>query len=138
MIEGPYDMERFVRDVALSDELRCSICYRIRLSAAADYAKSEGYDAFTTTLLVSPYQKHEILREIGEAVASECGIPFVYKDFRSGWKESVEISRKLGLYRQKYCGCIYSERERFDRDNRRQESGPYDKESSKPEQDEAT
>jgi len=76
-------------------------------------AKERGFDAFTTTLHISPYQKHELLREVGEEVAREQGIDFYYEDFRPGFRESHRRSRELNLYHQKYCGCVYSEWERF-------------------------
>ena len=76
-----------------------------------------GRGAFTTTLLVSPYQKHDLIREVGERVAKETGIPFYYVDFRPGWHEGVRISRERQMYRQPYCGCIFSEKERYCKQN---------------------
>jgi hypothetical protein len=76
-------------------------------------AVEEKYDGFTTTLLYSKYQKHDLIREIGENLSRELRIIFYYQDFRVGWPEGVRISKELGLYRQPYCGCIYSEKERF-------------------------
>ena len=76
-------------------------------------ARRGKFDAFTTTLLYSKFQKHEQIRTIGEAVGKAVGVPFHYRDFRTGWSEGVEVSKRLGMYRQQYCGCIYSEKERF-------------------------
>ena len=108
-----YLLEEFLRNVAPSPEKRCQYCYTVRLEAAAREAKKEPFDAFSTTLLYSIYQKHDLIKEIGERVAGEVGIPFYYEDFRPGWRKGVEVSKALGLYRQQYCGCIYSEKERF-------------------------
>ena len=89
------------------------MCYAERLERAASVAKSGCFDAFTTTLLVSPFQKHDLIRKIGEEAGKKYGVEFLYKDFREGFKEGVEKSKELGLYRQPYCGCIYSERDRY-------------------------
>ncbi|MEW5909757.1 MAG: epoxyqueuosine reductase QueH, partial [Thermodesulfobacteriota bacterium] len=82
-------------------------------TAAALTAKQGKFDAFTTTLLYSIYQQHEEIRSIGESLGEKIGIPFYYQDFRAGWKEGVETSKRLNIYRQSYCGCIYSEKERY-------------------------
>jgi predicted adenine nucleotide alpha hydrolase (AANH) superfamily ATPase len=111
-----YDLEGFIRNVVYHEEERCLICYRLRLQATAALARQGGFDAYSTTLLYSRYQKHDALREIGESVGRTQSVPFHYRDFRPGWRQGVEESRRLGLYRQKYCGCIYSEKERFFRE----------------------
>jgi predicted adenine nucleotide alpha hydrolase (AANH) superfamily ATPase len=72
-----------------------------------------GLDGFTTTLLVSPYQKFDMILEVGKEMSKRYAIPFLFEDFRPGWKETMRLSRELGLYRQKYCGCVYSEMERY-------------------------
>ena len=108
-----YEIETFIRDVAFREDRRCVICYYKRLKASALVAKKGKFDTFSTTLLYSKFQKHEMIVETAEAVARETGIPFYYADFRTGWKEGIETSKQLGLYRQKYCGCIYSEKERY-------------------------
>jgi predicted adenine nucleotide alpha hydrolase (AANH) superfamily ATPase len=92
---------------------RCLYCYSVRLEATAQEAKKEGFDGFSTTLLQSTHQNHTLIRETGERIAYELGIPFYYEDFRKGWKKGVDVSKAMGLYRQQYCGCIYSEKERF-------------------------
>lgn len=107
-----YDMENYLRGAMAADE-RCEFCYTYRLAEAAKTASQLGFDAFTTTLLISPYQKHDILARVGEKIADEYGIEFYYEDFREGYRESREIARDLGLYMQKYCGCIFSEKERY-------------------------
>ncbi len=110
-----YPMEDFLRGVAFHEKDRCGFCYRQRLTYTAAYAKENKFDCFSTTLLYSIYQKHDLIRQIAEGLESLYGIPFHYEDFRKGWKEGIEKSREAGLYRQKYCGCIYSEKERFAR-----------------------
>ena len=85
----------------------------ISVKTTALLAKRGKFEAFSTTLLYSKFQKHELIGEIGQAVARETGIPFYYRDFRKGWKEGIEASKALNLYRQQYCGCIYSEKERY-------------------------
>jgi len=83
----------------------CENCYRIRLRKTAELAKDGCYAYFSTTLLISPYQKHDLLKEIGEEVSSEIGIDFYYQDFRVGYQESRQMAKEMNLYRQKYCGC---------------------------------
>jgi len=111
--QNKYPMEDFLRNVAFREEERCYYCYYERLTFRAHIAKSGKFDAFTTTLLYSKYQKHEMIVAIGKSAAKKQGVPFYYKDFREGWSEGVRISKEMGMYRQPYCGCIYSEKERF-------------------------
>jgi predicted adenine nucleotide alpha hydrolase (AANH) superfamily ATPase len=92
---------------------RCRWCYRIRLEATARQAKAQGYQSFSTTLLYSIYQKHDLIRELGEAAGKEYGVGFFYRDFRQGWEEGKRMAGEQCLYRQKYCGCIFSERDRY-------------------------
>ena len=87
---------------------RCQMCYAVRMQSAARKAKELGIRAFTTTLLVSPYQDHQMIVSAAEAAASQEGIAFVYRDFRIGYREGQSMAKEDGLYRQKYCGCIYS------------------------------
>jgi predicted adenine nucleotide alpha hydrolase (AANH) superfamily ATPase len=108
-----YDLEGFLRNVVYRERHRCQYCYHDRLQSTARMAKHGRFDAFSTTLLYSKFQKHESIRSIGESVAQAVGVPFLYRDFRPGWKDGVEESKRLGMYRQHYCGCIYSEKERF-------------------------
>ncbi len=108
-----YGLDVFTKCVSESIDNRCAFCYSSRLKETAKYAKENGYDAFTTTLLYSPYQKHELLKEIAEKISKEYGIEFYYEDFRPYFKEGQEKARKLEMYMQKYCGCIYSEEERY-------------------------
>ncbi len=108
-----YRLEEFLANTASAPADRCRYCYSSRLEEAAAEAVRLGLDAFTTTLLYSRYQKHDLIREIGEQLGKKYGIPFYYKDFRRGWQEGIAISKRLELYRQQYCGCIYSEKERY-------------------------
>ena len=108
-----YLLEEFLRNVSHREKERCRYCYSIRLEATAQEAKRKGFDQFSTTLLQSTHQDHALIKETGERIAHEIGIPFYYDDFRQGWKKGVEVSKKMGLYRQQYCGCIYSEKERY-------------------------
>ena len=87
---------------------RCIMCYDRRLDATARYASTHGYDCFGTTLLVSPYQQHDRIAEIGRAKASKYGIEFAYRDYRPGFRQGQNMARDIGLYRQKYCGCCFS------------------------------
>ncbi|VVB92902.1 putative BCR [uncultured archaeon] len=110
--KNDYDIESYLRG-ALGSSDRCEFCYNMRLKETAIAAKSLGFDAFTTTLLISPYQKHEVLASAGKKIAGEYGIVFYYEDFRIGYGKSREMARALDLYMQKYCGCIFSEKERY-------------------------
>ncbi|MFP5212226.1 MAG: epoxyqueuosine reductase QueH [Acidobacteriota bacterium] len=113
IVRPDYDPETFFRQVAFREGQRCLFCYSVRLEAAARLAKKSRFDAFTTTLLYSKQQKHELIKSIAEEASRKNGIPFHYEDFRSGWKEGQEEAKTLGIYRQQYCGCLYSEKERF-------------------------
>ncbi|MGD0275495.1 MAG: epoxyqueuosine reductase QueH [Syntrophales bacterium] len=109
----PYEMETYLRAVVYHEKDRCRICYHMRLSRTARLAADEGFNAFSSTLLYSKYQKHDLIRTVGEQLGREHNISFLYDDFRAGWQEGVSASREMGLYRQPYCGCIYSEQERY-------------------------
>lgn len=108
-----YDMEGFLRKMVFRESNRCQLCYHARLKAAAMVARKGKFDAFTSTLLYSKFQKHDLIKEMGEAIGKQYGVRFLYRDFRDGWKHGIEESRRLGMYRQQYCGCIYSEKDRF-------------------------
>jgi predicted adenine nucleotide alpha hydrolase (AANH) superfamily ATPase len=108
-----YLLEEFLRNISEKPEERCPYCYSVRLEATAREAKKRGFEQFSTTLLQSTHQNHPLIKETGERIADEVGIPFYYEDFRKGWKRGLEVSKAMGLYRQQYCGCIYSEKERY-------------------------
>ena len=108
-----YDLEGFIRNVAFRESERCNYCYHDRLKSTALLAKRGKFDYFSSTLLYSKHQQHELIRSMGESIGKSVGVPFLYHDYREGWKEGIECSKQMGLYRQHYCGCIYSEKERF-------------------------
>ena len=108
-----YDLEGFIRNVAFRESERCNYCYHDRLRSTALLAKRGKFDYFSSTLLYSKHQKHELIRSMGESIGKSVGVPFLYHDYRKGWKEGIECSKQMGLYRQHYCGCVYSEKERF-------------------------
>ncbi len=108
-----YPMEDFLRNVVFREQERCRYCYHNRLSYTAKVAKKGKFDAFTSTLLYSKFQDRNLITEFGKNLAREKGIHFLDNDFREGWKEGIDASKELGMYRQQYCGCIYSEKERF-------------------------
>jgi predicted adenine nucleotide alpha hydrolase (AANH) superfamily ATPase len=113
IMRDDYDLEGFLANVAAAPDTRCSYCYASRLRATAQAAAEGGFDAFTASLLYSRYQRHEEIRGLGEQIGSEFGVAFHYEDFRPGWHEGIRLSKELGLYRQQYCGCIYSEKDRY-------------------------
>lgn len=112
-IDETYGLRQFLSGIGSDVAARCGQCYRMRLYPAARLAGELGADAFTTTLLISPYQDQELLVRAAEEAAQAEGVQFAYYDFRSGYRDSVRISREMGLYRQPYCGCIFSEEERY-------------------------
>lgn len=113
IIDDNYDLEEYLRNVAFREGERCRICYNLRLKKVAQIARKGKFDAFTTTLLVSSFQKHELIKEMAASIAAETGVPFYYRDFRTGFKEGVLKSKEENMYRQQYCGCIFSERDRY-------------------------
>ena len=108
-----YDIEGFIQNVAFRESERCNYCYHDRLRSTALLAKRGKFDYYSSTLLYSKHQKHDRIRSMGESIGKSVGVTFLYQDYREGWKEGIECSKKMGLYRQHYCGCIYSEKDRF-------------------------
>lgn len=107
-----YGLDEFVCNTYDKISTRCQeYCYPKRLRQAFELAKSEGFDAITTTLLYSIYQKHDFIKDLMASLSAEYGIEFVYHDFREGWQEGQDEARRIGLYMQKYCGCVFSEEE---------------------------
>jgi len=114
IINDNYGLQEFCKNVIDNLDNRCvNYCYRVRLEQTVKYAKDNNYDAFTSTLFVSPYQKHEELKRLCREMAEKYNIEFLYRDFRVGFREGQAKARELGLYMQKYCGCVFSEEERY-------------------------
>ena len=114
-IEGRYDPERFFEAAKGLEAVpeggeRCFKCYRLRIAETADIAKEKGFDYFTTTLSISPLKNAQKLNEIGGEEAERTGVPYLFSDFKKkeGYKRSIQLSAQYNLYRQNYCGCIYS------------------------------
>ena len=111
-----FQFEDFFRKISLHEQdNRCMLCWELRLNKTAEYASKNGFNGFTSTLFISPYQDHEQMRKIAQSAAERHSVIFSYEDFRSGFRESHQASKQLGLYHQKYCGCIYSEREQLEK-----------------------
>ncbi|MDO5557627.1 MAG: epoxyqueuosine reductase QueH [Clostridia bacterium] len=116
IFEDEYGLKNFCKNVINDLENRCKdYCYRVRLEQTARYAKENGFDTITTTLLISPYQNHEALIEVGKEVANRYDLEFLYRDFRVGFRGGQAKARELNLYMQKYCGCIFSEEDRYNK-----------------------
>ncbi|MBU1566791.1 MAG: epoxyqueuosine reductase QueH [Proteobacteria bacterium] len=113
--ENKYGLTEFLQKIVFNESKRCSICYAMRLEKTATLAIKQGFDAFTTTLLYSKYQQHDLINFLGEKISIQTGIPFIYHDFREGWQVGIDEALSLNMYRQSYCGCIYSEQERYDK-----------------------
>ncbi|NCB62097.1 MAG: epoxyqueuosine reductase QueH [Clostridia bacterium] len=119
-LEDDYGLRPFVKAVCGDLDHRCGYCYRCRLEGAARHAAEHGFQSFTTTLLVSPYQNHELLLRTGEELGVQYNVAFLPRDFRPRFREGQQKARELGLYMQKYCGCIFSEEERYRKNIKKQ------------------
>ena len=113
IIQEGYDLEGFIQNVVFREKDRCTYCYHDRLRTTALMAKRGKFDYYSSTLLYSKFQNHDLIKAMGESIGKSTGVKFLYEDFRSGWKEGIQKSKDLQMYRQQYCGCIYSEKERF-------------------------
>lgn len=112
-VDNDYPLEEFLATAGSKTPQRCQTCYRIRLGKTAREARRGKFDGFTTTLLISPYQDLEEIIRAGQKAASFWGVSFFAPDLRKGFSRSRELARELKLYRQGYCGCIFSEKERY-------------------------
>ena len=119
VVEGNYEPGEFYKAIKGLEHLgeksqRCYNCYKLRMEKSAIYAKKNNYDYFTTTLSISPYKNAEWINAIGKKLEAEIGIKYLYSDFKkkNGYIRSIELSKEYGLYRQEYCGCVYSKQER--------------------------
>ncbi len=117
--DDEYDPQAYFRAVTFREPNRCLPCYSVRLERTLSIARRGKFDAFTSTLLYSKFQKHDAIRTLGQDLASGSGVAFHYEDFRVGWSEGIAQSKEWGMYRQQYCGCLYSEFERYASDLRK-------------------
>ncbi len=115
----PYDPQEYLDVIKGMEDIpeggkRCFACYELRMRKAAGYASQNGFDYFTTSLSISPYKNAEKINEIGERISAESGVKHLPSDFKkkNGYKRSIELSREYDLYRQDYCGCVFSKKER--------------------------
>ena len=111
--KNDYALRPFIREVAEDIEHRCIKCYEMRLFETAKTAAENGFDSFTSSLFISPYQNHALMKETAEKAAAEFGVAFLYRDFRPYFKDGQNFAREKGFYMQKYCGCVFSEEERY-------------------------
>lgn len=112
ILEDDYGLDEFVCNISNDLLNRCqNYCYPKRLRKVFEYAAKNGYDTVSTTLLYSIYQQHDIIKDLMDELSKEYKVDFLYRDFRKGWREGQDEARKIGLYMQKYCGCVFSEEE---------------------------
>ena len=123
IVDEDYGLRAFVEHVASDIDHRCTYCYQHRLEETARYAAEHGYEAFTSTLLASLYQDHDGIKAAAEKYARQYGVEFLYRDFRPNFRAGNQRARELGCYMQKYCGCVFSEQDRYqkqiDRDKKK-------------------
>lgn len=113
IIDEEYGLVDFVRTAAFRESERCRFCYQMRIEKAAQIASKGNFDAFTTTLMYSKWQDHDLMKEFCELASDKYKVAFHYEDYREGWQEGINMSKDQGMYRQQYCGCIYSEEDRY-------------------------
>ena len=113
IVTEDYDLTSYFRQVVGRESRRCQYCFRLRLLTTAEIAYQNGFSSFTTSMLISPHQKHDLLREIGNGISKEKDIDFLYADLSKRYSDSRHMTKGLKLYCQQYCGCVYSERERY-------------------------
>ena len=112
-IKNEYGLRKFIDHVYPNYAGRCAYCYELRLMETARFAAEYGFKAICSTLFISPYQNHELLKTTAQRAADSYGGEFLYRDFRPYFKEGRERAKALDLYRQRYCGCVFSEEDRF-------------------------
>lgn len=119
VIYSDYDLNNYFQHIVYNEDMnnRCPVCWWLRLAKTVTFARENGFEAFTTTLIGSPYQDHDAIKVICEEVAKNTGLKFYYKDFRTGFKKAHDLAKSKGMYCQNYCGCVFSERERIERKN---------------------
>ena len=116
--QDQYALRPFMREVTQDIENRCVKCYEMRLFQTAQTAKQLGFDSFTSSLFISPYQNHELMKQVAQQAAETYGVEFLYRDFRPLFRDGQEFAREHGFYMQKYCGCVFSEEERYLKPNK--------------------
>lgn len=114
-VQEDYGLRSFTKAVAGNLDARCTYCYTRRLDETARYAAANGFEAFTTTLLSSLYQDHEAITAAGHRLAQLYGVTFLYRDFRPNFRTGNQTAKDSGFYIQKYCGCVFSEEERYEK-----------------------
>ena len=123
IVDEDYGLRTFVEHVASDIDHRCTYCYQHRLEETARYAAEHGYEAFTSTLLASLYQDHDGIKAAAEKYARQYGVEFLYRDFRPNFRAGTQRARERGCDMQKYCGCVFSEQDRYqkqiDRDKKK-------------------
>lgn len=120
IVQEDYGLRDFVRHVSSDIEHRCTWCYEHRLEGTAKFASEHGFSSFTTTLLASIYQRHDLIAAAGERFAKQYGVKFLYRDFRPNFRAGNQRAREMGFYMQKYCGCVFSEEDRYAKQIRRE------------------
>jgi len=123
IVKDYYGLVEFTRNVINDLNGRCGYCYGARIKETVRYAKENGFDMFSAALLVSPYQNHEKIKEVCEKYSEESGVEFYYADFRGNFREGQKSARENNIYIQKYCGCIFSEQERYNRYRKQEKNG---------------
>lgn len=113
IVNNIYGLRKFITEIDGDFDGRCKFCYKMRLDETARYAAENGFTHFSTTLLVSPYQNHELIIQTAKNAAQNYGVEFLYRDFRPYFRQGQDRARELGLYMQKFCGCIFSEEDRY-------------------------
>ena len=113
LVQEDYGLREFVQHVAGDIDGRCTYCYEHRLEETAKFAAANGFEAFTTTLLASVYQRHELIAAAAERFGRQYGVQFLYRDFRPNFRAGNQRARELGFYMQKYCCCVFSEQDRY-------------------------
>ncbi len=113
LIIGGYELERWLlavkgKELEKEGGKRCEVCFSFRLKESARKAKEKGISHFATTLAISPHKDADLIKKLGEEIGRELKVYFLFEDFRSSFKEGIEEAKRLSLYRQRYCGCLYS------------------------------
>ncbi len=121
-IENEYGLRKFIEGVYPDFDHRCGFCYKIRFEETARYASEHGFDFFTSTLFISPYQNHQLMIETAEKMAEKYNVGYLHRDFSARFLEGQEKARELGLYMQNYCGCVFSEEDRYKKRKKKQKN----------------